>query len=217
MLMAIAKEKKPTETQKNTKEQKSCARYLRRLLDPKSEIFDKEFKKAILATNPDWAFNNSIKEQKEELISLAKLKQDKPKDKRLLKNLNKFMNPSSSYFDEKFAKIIVNINNKWEVKSKLSTQQKKEALLKRAREGKPRPKFNAKDNKERELAFALRRYLTIGSPCYDPSFKRKILKIRPTWMPKKQKNKKQLSVINKPIPSYQHILLENTTVFINNK
>lgn len=138
-----------------------------------SRCFDPTFTKEIKKIRPDWFISITCK-FKEKLIEIAKNKKSKqPKTtSKLGLAFRGYTKKNSKTYDPIFTKKIRSIRPDWLINQ---TNNKKQILLKMAKNNKNKPNWNT------TLRRCLRNYTTPKNGCFDPIFTKKIKKIRPDW------------------------------------
>lgn len=177
LLLARSGAKKPA-LQKERKYENKLANSLKRYMNKNSPYYDPQFEKDILEANPTWTLRKNTKQLKDELLKMAKA--GEPKPKRKTKNSDTLIRLKKR--DPKFAKEIEKANPAWA--NKITAEQKKQLLIQRAKDKLPKPKITQKNQREKELALAFRRYVKKGSPSYDIKFVKTIKAIAPAWLSK---------------------------------
>jgi superfamily II DNA or RNA helicase/chorismate mutase len=183
----VAKQKKE-ELLKMAKIGKSKPHYKNHLLvhvfnaytNKSSSSYDPVFDKEIRKLRPDWFFTPAEKanENKKKIIRIAKNGKSKPhyKTHNLGSFLYQYTNKSSSSYDPVFDKEIRKLRPDWFITQTEVAKQKKEELLKMAKNGKDKP-----DGKNEVQRRNISNYTNKNNVCYDPVFDKEIRKLRPDW------------------------------------
>ena len=139
---------------------------------PSQITYDPDFDKQIRKLVPQWFLNNSV-EKKKLLLEMARNGEEKPRfDSPLGNALRNYTSSKKKCYDPDFDKQIRKLAPKWFLDS---AAEKKELLLKMARNGEPRPKRNT------PLGWALVSYTSPSQKPYDPDFAKQIRKLVPQW------------------------------------
>lgn len=148
-------------------------------LNPKSPLFDKDFRIVIKKIRPDW-FDNQYSNlilKKERLIEMASSGMEAPKTKTSLgETLRRLLRKSSSIYDPSFTKNIEKIRSDWIDTHITMANKYKEQLLKIAENGDCRPIKG-----KHPLGIRLNCYTNKASGSYDHVFCGRIKKLRKDW------------------------------------
>lgn len=137
-----------------------------------SSSYDPKFKKQIREVSPRW-FVNAVKENKEQLLEMARKGEPRPSRKTESgRALSNYTNKSHGSYDSKFDKQIRQLAPYWFINT---ADEKKKQLLEMARKEEPRPKWKIK------LGQALSSYINKISKSYDPKFDKQIRQLAPHW------------------------------------
>jgi len=152
----------------------------------KSTSYDPELTKKIKKLCPDWFVLQSDKanQKKKQLLKMAKNGNPRPNcESKLGQSLSSYIRLNHGCYDLAFTKKIKKLCPDWFVTQSDKVKQKKEQLLKIAKNGDNKPKNGTK------LSWSLSSYISSKSDCYDPVFDKKIRKLRPDWFKRKSKIK----------------------------
>jgi len=136
---------------------------------------------------------NLANEKKEQLLKMAVNGDPRPNQRKhpLGIVLNNYINSNNTSYDLIFTKKIRELRPDWFITQSDKAKQKKEQLLKMAKNGDPRPNC-----KKHPLGNLLLNYTSPNNGCYDLVFKKKIMNLRPDWFitqsDKANQKKKQL-------------------------
>ena len=198
-LIELAKAKTPKLTKKNP-----LYGNLNSYINTNSQTFDPFFTKQIKELAPHW-FLSKIDLKKQQLLQLAK--QNAPKPSRDIHKLGYefyyYTHPRRSSYDPIFTKQIKELAPHWFVSKSTIANQKKQQLLKLAKEHTPRP-----TSKIDSLAIVLKEYTNPNKNSYDPIFTKQIKELAPHWFvprstiaDQKKQQLLKLAKTKKPRPS----------------
>jgi len=148
-----------------------------RYTNSNNSCYDTEFKAKIEKIRPDW-FQDTVKDNKEEILKIARSRGGKPSRKTKLGScLSSYVAYSSSSYDTEFREELERIRPDWFIKKDNSEENKKK-LLNIARSG------GAKPPKKTKLGMRLRSYIGTSHGCYDTEFREELKEIRLDWFEK---------------------------------
>jgi hypothetical protein len=140
--------------------------------------YDSEFDIKVRNLRPDW-FANTANENKELLLERAAKGESRPSQcTKLGACLCNYVNKNNNCYDLEFDVKIRKLRLDWFVSQSDIVKEKKERLLKMARNGESKPNWKTK------LGLVLGKYTNKKSNTYDPEFDTKIRKLAPHWFRK---------------------------------
>jgi len=219
LLLDLAKDGGP----RPSKHKNKLGRYLGEYTNINRVSYDPEFTSEIRKIRPDW-FTNSADENKTKLLNMAKNGESRPNKhkNRMGQYLTSYTRTptngdrNGSSYDPDFDKEIRALRPDWFVSKTDQAQDKKEQLLKIAKEGKNKPKHRSK------LEQSLGSYTRKSSSCYDIDFDKKIRILRPDWfvtqhdkVNNKKKRLVQIAKSGKSRPKYSTDIGRSLTRYMN--
>jgi len=146
----------------------------------KGTCYDQKFDKLVRTLRPDW-FTSITKENRKQLLELAKSGADKPgRDSRLYASFHNHTMQSLRHTD--FNEQLRALRPDWFI-DKVAEGQRvcKNQLVDLAKSGAKRPSSVSKNPEERRLGSALGRYTRKSLASYDKDFDKQIRRLRPDW------------------------------------
>ena len=137
-----------------------------------SHSYNPSFDGQIKKINPDWFVTEKVNSKKQTLLEMARRGEPRPLFETSLGRALLLYTRK----DPKFNKDIKKVRPDWLVTQTEQTAQNKQALIKMARKGEPKPHFKT------HLGYKLFLYTRKSSASYDPKFDKEIRQIRKDWL-----------------------------------
>lgn len=137
-----------------------------------------KFDATIRRLAPNWFVSRTqvANKTKQKLIKIAESGKNKPHWKtKLYQDFKNYTYNRSPIYCQKFCRIIRSIAPSWLLSRKQISDQKKQELIKMAKNGVKRPKQKTK------IGCSLSNYTRKSSEAYDPIFDKTIRKLAPSW------------------------------------